>query len=320
MSTAAADTQGPARKFVEAQYNAKSMMPFIEQRVEAQIATPAKVEKVVAAIRSQLPEFYSEAANAVAPLMAGDQLSKVAEFAASATGRKMALADLRWAEEVRDQAEVCLEDGAGRIASVATDRARAVALAARLVLGDCTVMREAKKELTGSIPQAHLTRARVYVSAGGVREETIRALAHPAAEAAAKALVAAKVAPKSQARALSGAVLDAVAKDAAHWKEAAALHYAAAFQSDDLKRLAAFVTSDAGAQFLAAKPKIDVAVSQTAESWFTASIDAALQASSAAATRAASAAAAPVVGPLPDLKPQLVLKPRSQPEIVMKPE
>lgn len=313
----AADAVAPAQKYIEAQYSAKKMAPFIEQRVEARVTSPQDVDRVIKAVRAQLPEFYSASALAVAPLFPSDQMAKVAEFAASQTGRRLAMADLRWAEEVRDQAEVCLEDGADRLRSVAADRARAVGVAARLVLGDCTVMREAKKELGRAIDKGNLARARVYVDAGGVSAETIQALAAPAAEAAAKALIAAKVAPAKDSKALAAAVLKAVASETVHWKDAAALHYAAAFRQDDLKRLAAFVTSDAGSEFLTAKPKIDATVAAAADAWFTGSVRAAISANGALAAGAAAAAGMPAIGPLP--QPQLAIKPRSAPVIVMKP-
>ena len=309
-----------ARKFVEAQYGARKMTPFIEQRVEASVRRGEDVNRVIAAVRAQLPQFYSDAASAVSPLLGADQMAKLADFAASNAGRKVALADLRWAEEVRDQAEVCLEDGAERLRSVATDKPHAISLAARLVLGDCTVMREARKELSASITPSQLQQARVYVDAGGVRTETIRALASPAADSAARALIAANVAPKSERKALAAAVLNAVATDNAHWQNAAALHYAAAFRSDDLKKLAAFVTSESGAGFLAAKPQIDAAIAKTAETWFSDSIQLAIRESGTLATNAASAAVSPSIGPLPDLSPRLAIKPDNQPVLVMKPE
>jgi hypothetical protein len=307
----------PAKKFVEAQYGVKKMTPILEQKVEAAVRTPADVERVLKAVRSQMPEFYVATASAVAPLIAPDQMIKVAEFAASQTGRRLALADLNWAEEVRDQAEVCLEDGAERLRSVAGDRARAVGIAARLVLGDCTVMREAKKELRASVKKEELDRARAYVDAGGVRAETIQGIAVPAAQAAAKALVAAKVAPPSETRALTAAVLKAVAAESGHWKDAAALHYAAALRQNDLKSLATFVASDAGEAFLTAKPKIDAAVSATAEAWFSDSIQAALNGNAVLAAGAAASAGMPAIGPLPT--PKVTLDRRTQPAIVMKP-
>lgn len=314
---APAGTVEPAKKFVEAQYGAKKMAPILEQKVEAAVRKPQDVDRVLKAVRAQMPEFYLATASAVAPLIAADQMPKVAEFAASQTGKRLALADLNWAEEVRDQAEVCLEDGAERLRSVATDRARAVGVAARLVLGDCTVMREAKKELRASVKQDELDRARVYVDAGGVRAETIQGLAAPAAQAAAKALIAAKVAPAGEKRALAAAVLKAVAAEQAYWKDAAALHYAAALRQNDLKSLAAFVASDAGAEYLNAKPRIDAAVAATAEAWFSESIRTALTGNAELAAGAAASAAMPVIGPLP--APKVTIDRRSQPAIVLKP-
>jgi hypothetical protein len=316
-SAMAAGGVEPAKKFVEAQYGVKKMTPILEQKVEAAVRKPQDVDRVLRAVRAQMPEFYLATASAVAPLIAPASMDAVAEFAASQTGKRLALADLNWAEEVRDQAEVCLEDGAARLRSVAADRARAVGMAARLVLGDCTVMREAKKELRANIKKEQLDRARVYVDAGGVRAETIQGLAAPAANAAAKALVAAKVAPASEARALSAAVLKAVAAESAYWKDAAALHYAAAFREDDLKRLATFVASDAGAEFLNAKPKIDAAVTATAEAWFSDSIQAALGGGAAAAAGAAVSAGMPVIGAPP--APKVAVDQMKQPTIVLKP-
>lgn len=315
-SAAFGSTVEPAKKFVEAQYGVKKMSPILEQKVEASVK-PKDVERILRAVRAQMPEFYAASANAVAPLIAPDQLTKVADFATSQTGKRLALADLNWAEEVRDQAEVCLDDGAERLRSVAADRAKAIGVAARLVLGDCTVMREAKKELRSVIKKDQLDRARIYVDAGGVRPETIKGLAGPAAQAAAKALVAAKVAPASETRALAKAVLTAVAAEQAHWKDAAALHYAAAFRQDDLKILATFVASDAGAEFLNAKPKIDAAVAATAEAWFAESIQVALNNNSAIAAGAAAAAGMPAIGPMP--APKIVVHTRPQPVVVMKP-
>lgn len=313
---AIAEPANPAKTFVEAQYGVKKMTPILEQKVEASVK-PKDVDRVVKAVRAQMPGFYQASANAVEPLIAPEQMSKVADFATSQTGRRLALADLNWAEEVRDQAEVCLDDGADRLRSVATDKARAIGVAARLVLGDCTVMREAKKELRASIPAEQLARARVYVDAGGVRPETIQGLAAPAAQAAAKALIAASVAPASERRALASAVLKAVAAEQVYWKDAAALHYAAAFRKDDLKHLAAFVASDAGAEFLGAKPKIDAAVAATAEAWFSESIQEALKDNAAMAAGVATAAAMPAIGPMP--APKLTVQARPQPAIALKP-
>jgi hypothetical protein len=229
----------------------------------------------------------------------------------------LALADLNLAEEVRDQAEVCLEDGASRLRSVAADRARAIGLAARLVLGDCTVMREARSELTGTVSADQLQRARIYVDAGGVRAETIQALAAPAAQKAAKALIAAKVGKPGEEKVLAQAVLKAVATETAYWKQAASLHYAAAFRKDDLKKLAAFVTSDAGTEFLNAKPKIDAAIARTADAWFADSIQAALASNGTAAATAVMTVGMPATGPLP--APSVAIKPKGQPDLVMKP-
>jgi hypothetical protein len=314
---AMASTVEPAKKFVEAQYGVKKMTPILEQKVEAAVRKPEDVDRIVKLVRAQMPEFYAATASAVAPLIAPDQLASVADFAASQTGKRLALADLNWAEEVRDQAEVCLDDGAERLRSVAADKPRAVALAARLVLGDCTVMREAKKELRATIKDEQLARARVYVDAGGVRPETIQGLAAPAANAAAKALIAAKVGKAGDNRALAAAVLKAVAAESTHWKDAAALHYAAAFRQDDLKRLATFVASDAGAEFLRAKPKIDAAVTATADAWFSESIQAALNGNATLAAGAAASAAMPAIGSLPT--PKVTIDRRNQPNLVMKP-
>lgn len=313
---ALAEPASPAKAFVEAQYGVKKMTPILEQKVEASVK-PKDIDRVVKAVRAQMPDFYTASANAVEPLIAADQMTKVADFATSQTGRRLALADLNWAEEVRDQAEVCLDDGAERLRSVAADRARAIGVAARLVLGDCTVMREAKKELRIAIPAEQLARARVYVDAGGVRPETIQGLAAPAAQAAAKALIAAKVAPASEKRALAAAVLKAVAAEQAYWKDAAALHYAAAFRQSDLKHLATFVASDAGAEFLSAKPKIDAAVAATAEAWFSESIQEALRSNAAFSAGVAVAAGMPVMGPLPATKVSVEARP--QPALALKP-
>lgn len=318
----ASEAAGPAQKFVEAQYGPKKMAPLIEQHVEARVGKPQDIDRVIKAVQKQLPEFYAASAAAVSPLISVDQMNKVADFAVSQTGRRLAQADLRWAEEVRDQAEVCLEDGLSRIQSIANDRPRAVNLAARLVLGDCTVMREAKKELRGTITQDNLDRARVYVDAGGVRGETIKGLAAAAAQSAARTLIAAKVGPASESKALAAAVLAQVAAETTYWKDAAALHYAAAFRQDDLKRLAAFVTSDAGAEFLNAKPKIDATIARTADKWFAGSIAAALAgdgglASSAAASAGVAAMGGPLIQPQLAVKPVTVAKP--QPILVVKP-
>jgi hypothetical protein len=314
---AATEATEPAKKFVEAQYGVKKMTPILEQKIEAAGAKPVDVDRVLKIVRSQMPEFYIATASAVAPLMAPGQMSQVAEFAASQTGKRLALADLNWAEEVRDQAEVCLDDGAARLRAVAKDRARAIGMAAKLVLGDCTVMREAKKELRGAIKQEQLDRARIYVDAGGVGVETIQGLAAPAANAAAKALIAAKVAPASEQRALATAVLKAVAAESAYWKDAAALHYAAAFRQDDLKKLAMFVASDAGAEYLTAKPKIDAAVAASADAWFSESIQEALGGGASAAAGAAVSAGMPAIGLAP--APKIAVERRSQPALALKP-
>jgi hypothetical protein len=316
-SGGAAANADPAKTYVESHFNAKKMTPLIEQRVEATGRNAKDVARIIKAVQAQLPEFYAASASAVAPLIGADQMTRVSEFATSQTGKRLALADHNLAEEVRDQAEVCLEDGASRLQSVAADRARAIGLAARLVLGDCTVMREARKELTGTVTPDQLQRARIYVDAGGVRAETIQALAAPAALQAAKALIAAKAGKPGEEKVLTQAVLKAVAAETAHWKQAAALHYAAAFRKDDLKKLAAFVTSDAGAEFLNAKPKIDAAIARTADAWFTESIRAAIAANGAVTSSAAVAAGAPVIGPLPT--PAIAIKPKGQPDLVMKP-
>jgi hypothetical protein len=178
-------------------------------------------------------------------------------------------------------------------------------------------MREAKKELRASVKKEELDRARAYVDAGGVRAETVQGIAVPAAQAAARALVAAKVAPASETRALSQAVLKAVAAEQAYWKEAATLHYAAALRQDDLNRLAAFVASDAGAEYLSAKPRIDAAVSATAEAWFSESIQAAMSGNAALAAGVAASAGMPAIGALP--APKVAIDRQTQPAIVMKP-
>ncbi|HAH08550.1 MAG TPA: hypothetical protein DCL54_12525 [Alphaproteobacteria bacterium] len=313
-------TMATARKYIEAQYSSRQMQPYIEQRIEQTAASGKDVTHILQKVTAKLPQFHHDAAMAIAPLMSADHMTSLASFAATSTGQRIALADLRWREEVQEQAEVCLEDGAERLRSVAKDRKTAIALAARLVLGDCTVMREAKKEQSASLPAAHISQARAYVDAGGVRAETVRAIAAPAANSAAKALIAASAIKAVEKAAVAKEVLDAVAANSTQWKGSAAVHYAAAFTKDDLRKLAVFMTSDAGAQFLQAKPQIDAAVAKTATRWFAESIEAALNANGGLAAQAAASAGAAMPAILPDPAAAVLQKPKAQPAIVLKPE
>jgi hypothetical protein len=316
---ASAEDKVLTRRFVETHYGAQKMEPFIEARAERTTLKPAEIDRVIAKMHGQLPGFYVQAAGRIAPLLAENHLAKLTQFAMSPAGRKAALADLRWAEEFNEQADICLEEGASWLRSAAKERARAVKAAARLILGDCASLREAAQELRGSMDAAQIKRAQAYVAGGGVRAETIKALTVRAANKAALGLVKTKPLAKESAAALAKDIVDAVAAQRKSWETAAALHYAAAFRPSDLKALAAFMTTEPGAEFLKAKPEIEAALNEAAESWFTAGLDAYLLAGERAATSAAIASAMPMAGPLPDVRPGLALKPAAQPVLTLKP-
>lgn len=275
---AAAALCGPASatdsagELVQARYSPQDLEPLLSEQARALIraqTVPAGVtpDQLVKALKARLPEFYETAGKAVATLVAPASVEAALAFSKSATGQKVLKAERRWRDEVKDQAELCLEEGAGRIGAAKADRSTAVKAAAGLVLGGCPAMTAATEEQIASFAPGRIDQARAYVQAGGMRPESVRLALASASAPAAKALVFHGVYSVTEQAAAREAVVAAAVSQQDLWTRAAAVHFASAFRAPDFDAVAAFAKSEEGKAFLAAKGQIDGKVRQVLKAW-----------------------------------------------------
>lgn len=275
---AAASLWGPASatesavKLVEASYSAKDLEPLLAEQAKRLIKAQSvpegvTVDQLVNGLKARLPEFYSAAGKAVAEMVAPASIDAALAFNKSPAGQKVLKAERRWKDEVKDQAELCLEEGAGRIGAAKADRPAAVKAAAALVLGKCPAMAAATEEQIASFAPGRIDQAQAFVQAGGMRSEGVRAALALASAPAAKALVFHGVYSVTEHAEAREAVVSAAVSQQDLWSRAAAVHFASAFRAPDFDAVAAFAKSEEGKAFLAAKGRIDGKIRQTLKDW-----------------------------------------------------